>query len=182
MGYKVPNSLLKSLCVRECDNVGGLVLFLCMYVCDCVRVCMCKVKRGMWNSATNTMKNVTENSFCGVSMFFSFQERTQTSFFGFFFFLGGGGCFLSHLGHTGAACRRRTHLSENLVQPLQGTIQMQLYPARSACDSLSPVLGPPAFDKAHAYGAHPGKLIDSFKALVDRLSQQGCKFLVVKYF
>ena len=46
----------------------------------------------------------------------------------------------------------------------------------------SPVLGSPAFDKAHTDGAHPGELVDSFEALVDRLSQQGCKFLVVEYF
>lgn len=35
----------------------------------------------------------------------------------------------------------------------------------------SPVFCSPAFDKAHADGAHPGELVDSFKALVDRLSQ-----------
>lgn len=46
----------------------------------------------------------------------------------------------------------------------------------------SPVFSPPAFDEAHANGAHPGQLVDRFKALVDRLSQQGCKFLVVEYF
>lgn len=47
MGYKVPNSLLKSLCVGECDNVGEFVLLLCMYVCVIVCVCVCvKLKEG----------------------------------------------------------------------------------------------------------------------------------------
>lgn len=54
MGNKVPNSLLKSLCVCIC---------VCMYVC--ASVCVHQVERGMWNRATNTMMNVTENSFCG---------------------------------------------------------------------------------------------------------------------
>lgn len=76
------------------------------------------------------------------------------------------GRFLSCLGHTGAACRRGTHLGQNLVQPLQGTVQMQLDPAWSACDSLPPVLGSPAFDKAHADGAHPCELVDGLEALV----------------
>lgn len=42
------------------------------------------------------------------------------------------------LGHTGAACGWGTHLGQNFVQPLQGPVQMQLDPARSACDSLPP--------------------------------------------
>lgn len=49
-----------------CSSVGAFVL-LC--VCVCVYL-VCKVKRGLWNWATNAMKNVTENSFCGVSIFF----------------------------------------------------------------------------------------------------------------
>lgn len=49
-------------------------------------------------------------------------------------FCGGGAI----LGHTGAACGWGTHLGQNFVQPLQGPVQMQLDPARSACDSLPP--------------------------------------------
>lgn len=49
------------------------------------------------------------------------------------------------------------------------------------CQS-SPVLSSPAFDKAHADGAHPGELVDSLEALINRLSQQGCKLLVVEDF
>lgn len=52
------------MCV--CDSVGAFV-----------HVCVCKGKRGMWNWATNTMKNVTENSFCGGFPFFFFYERTR---------------------------------------------------------------------------------------------------------
>lgn len=35
------------------------------------------------------------------------------------------------------------------------------------CWHCPPVLGSPAFDKAHADSAHPGELVDSLKALVD---------------
>lgn len=71
MGNKVPIFLLKSLyvCVCECDSVCAFVLlFVCVFVCE--------VKRGMWNWATNTMKNGTENSFCGGGSIF-FHERTH---------------------------------------------------------------------------------------------------------
>jgi CII-binding regulator of phage lambda lysogenization HflD len=44
----------------------------------------------------------------------------------------------------------------------------------------SPVLCSPAFDEAHAYGTHPGELVDGLEALVDRLGQQSRKLLVVK--
>lgn len=73
MGNKVPNFILKSLYVYvcECKSVGAFV-YLCVYVCVCV------VFTGMWNRATNTMKYVTENSFCGVSFFFFFfNDRTH---------------------------------------------------------------------------------------------------------
>lgn len=45
------------------------------------------------------------------------------------------------LGHTGASDRRRTHLGQNLVQPLQRPIEVQLDPARSACNRLSSTEG-----------------------------------------
>lgn len=45
---------------------------------------------------------------------------------------------------------------------------------------MVPVLGPPAFDEAHADGAHSGELIDGLEALIDRLSQERCKLLVVE--
>lgn len=46
--------------------------------------------------------------------------------------------------------------------------------------STLPVLRSPAFDKAHADGAHPGQLVNSLEALVDWLGQQCSKLLVVE--
>lgn len=57
---------------------------------------------------------------------------------------------------------------------------MHFYPARGACDILSVILGPPALYKAHANGTHLGKLVDGLKTVVDRLSEQLSKFLVVE--
>lgn len=84
------------------------------------------------------------------------------------------------LGHTGAAYGGRAHLGQNLVQPLEGPVQMQLDPAGGARHCLPSVLCSPAFDKTHANGAHPGQLINSLEPLVHRLSQQCCKLLVVE--
>ncbi len=42
------------------------------------------------------------------------------------------------LWHAGAAEVRRAHLSEHLVQPLQGAVEMQLYPAGGAGYCLPP--------------------------------------------
>lgn len=154
-------------------------MWQCRCVCSFLCVCVCvKLEEGCGTAPQILWRMLQKIHSVGFLCFFFSWKDSHVLFWGVFW----GGCFLSRLGHTGAACRRGTHLSENLVQPLQGTIQMQLDPARSACDSLSPVLGSPAFNKTHADGAHSGKLIDSFKTLVDRLSQQGCKFLVVKYF
>lgn len=43
-----------------------------------------------------------------------------------------------------------------------------------------PVFGAPTLDEAHAYCAHARQLIDRLEALVDRLSQQRRKLLVVE--
>lgn len=75
---------------------------------------------------------------------------------------------------------RRSHLSQNFVQPLQGAVQMNLYPAGGASHILAVVLRPPALDKAHPYSAHFSEFIDSLKAMVDGLTEEGCKFLVVE--
>ena len=45
---------------------------------------------------------------------------------------------------------------------------------------LSAILHPPPFDEADAYVAHPGQLVDSLKALTDRLGQLVGKVLVVE--
>lgn len=59
---------------------------------------------------------------------------------------------------------------------------MDLNPARCACDSLPPVLSTPSFYKAHSYGTHARQLVHRLKPLVNRLSQQRRKLLVVENF
>lgn len=71
------------------------------------------------------------------------------------------------LGDAGAADAGRAHLREHLVEPLQGAVQVQLDPAGGAGHRLSPVLGSPTLDEAHADGAHPGELVDGLEPLVD---------------
>lgn len=59
----------------ECDSVGTFVL-------QCSGAFL-RVKRGMWNWATNTMKYVTENSFCGwmgASFFLTIKGLTTLKF------------------------------------------------------------------------------------------------------
>lgn len=41
------------------------------------------------------------------------------------------------LRHTGAVDARRPHLCEDLIQPLQRTVEMQFYPTRGASHSLT---------------------------------------------
>ena len=57
---------------------------------------------------------------------------------------------------------------------------MNLNPAWGAGDILPVVLCPPALDETHADGAHLGQVVHSFKAMVDRLTEQGSKLLVVE--
>lgn len=74
----------------------------------------------------------------------------------------------------------RSHLSQHFVQPLQRAVQMDLNPAGGAGHVLTVVLRPPALDKTHPYGTHFSEFIDGFKAVIDRLTKECCKFLVVK--
>lgn len=53
-------------------------------------------------------------------------------------------------------------------------------PGTSAGGVCLPVLCPPALHEAHPDGAHPGELVNSLEALVDRLGQQRSKLLVVE--
>lgn len=98
-----------------------------------------KLKEGCGTGPQMLWRMLQKTHSVGSPFFFFMKGLTSLEFndhvmgCGFF-----GGHFLSCLGHTGAACRWGTHLGQNLVQPLQGTIQMQLDPARSACDSLPP--------------------------------------------
>ena len=73
-----------------------------------------------------------------------------------------------------------THLSQHLVQPLQGSIQVNLNPARRAGHILTVVLRTPALYKTHAYRTHLGQLIHSLEPMVDRMTEQGSKLLVVE--
>ena len=47
---------------------------------------------------------------------------------------------------------------------------------------LSVVFSSPTLDKGHPDGAHFGQFIHSFKPMVNRLSEQGGKLLIVEYF
>lgn len=75
---------------------------------------------------------------------------------------------------------RGAHLSQHLIQPLQGAVQVNLNPAGCAGHILAVVLCTPALNKAHADSAHLGELINGLKAVVDRLSQQLSELLVVE--
>lgn len=57
---------------------------------------------------------------------------------------------------------------------------MDLDPTRRAGHILAVVLCPPALDEAHADCAHLGQVVDCLKAVVDRLTQQSRKLLVVE--
>lgn len=75
---------------------------------------------------------------------------------------------------------RRAHLGKDFIQPLQGPVKMNLNPAWGACHILSMVLCTPTLYKAHADGAHLGEFIDGFKTVIDGLSQELSKLLVVE--
>ena len=67
---------------------------------------------------------------------------------------------------------RRSHLREDLVEPLQWAIEVDLDPARRARDVLTMVLGAPALHKAHADRAHLRQLEDGTVAVVHRLKSR----------
>ena len=83
--------------------------------------------------------------------------------------------------HGTAGKPRRSHLNQDTVEPLKGSVEVQLDPARSGGDRLTPVLGAPSLDKTHADCAHPRQLVDRFESLTHRLRQHGREFLVVEY-
>lgn len=88
----------------------------------------------------------------------------------------------SHTLGYRARCLGGGHLREHSIQPLQGTMEMDLYPAWCAGDVLSMVLRPPALHKAHSNGAHLGQSVNSLETLVHTLCQQLGKVLIVEYF
>lgn len=71
-------------------------------------------------------------------------------------------------------------MSEYSVQPLEGSVELQLDPARGGCNILSVVVSPPPLDKTDADNTHLAKFIDCLKSMVDRLSQERGKLLVVE--
>lgn len=73
-------------------------------------------------------------------------------------------------------------MGQYFVQPLQWPIEMNFNPAWSAGHILPVILCPPAFHKAHSYGAHLCEFIDCLESMVYRLRQKSCKFLVVENF
>lgn len=75
---------------------------------------------------------------------------------------------------------RGTHLGQNFIQPLQRTVQVDLYPARCRGDILTMVFGTPSFNETSADGAHFGKFVNGFKSVIDSLSKEMSKFLVVE--
>lgn len=62
---------------------------------------------------------------------------------------------------------RCAHPSENSVQPLEGTVQVDLNPAWGARHILAMVFNSPALYKTHTNRAHLGKLIRRFEAMVN---------------
>jgi len=86
------------------------------------------------------------------------------------------------LAHWAAPKGRGAHLCEDPVEPLQGPVQVKLYPAGSRGDRLSTVLGAPPLDKRHADGAHPRETVDRLKSLVDWLREKRGELLVVENF
>ena len=50
---------------------------------------------------------------------------------------------LRSLGHGGALAVGGSHLCEDPVQPLEGSVEVHLYPAGGGSDLLAPVLLPP---------------------------------------
>lgn len=59
-------------------------------------------------------------------------------------------------------------------------MKVNLNPAGGACDILAVIFSSPTLDKTHPDGAHLSQLIHDFKAMVDGLSEQLGKQLVVE--
>jgi len=75
---------------------------------------------------------------------------------------------------------RAAHLGEDFVQPLEGAMQVHLYPTGGGRNVLSVILGPPPLHERHPNGAHLSKFIDRLKPMVHRLCQERRKFLVIE--
>ena len=76
---------------------------------------------------------------------------------------------------------RGAHLLQDLVQPLQGPVEVDLYPAGRGRDLLPPVLLPPALHERYPDGAHPRQIVDGLEAVVDTVGEEGVELLCVEY-
>lgn len=63
-------------------------------------------------------------------------------------------------------------MRQSLIQPPQGTIEVDLDPTRSAGDVLPVIFRPPSFNKTNPYSAHLGQLIHRLKTEIDAPRQQ----------
>ena len=100
------------------------------------------------------------------------------------------------LGDRGDDVLGAAHLGEHLVQPLEGSVQVDLDPARGRSHILSVILCPPPLHKTHPKenlchtyadkfveipdGAHLGQFVHGLEAVVDGLREEGGKLLVVE--
>jgi len=84
------------------------------------------------------------------------------------------------LGDRGDDVLGAAHLGEHLVQPLEGSVQVDLDPARGRSHILSVILCPPPLHKTHPDGAHLGQFVHGLEAVVDGLREEGGKLLVVE--
>lgn len=75
-----------------------------------------------------------------------------------------------------------THLCKHLVKPLERSIKMDFNPAWCTSYILTMIFCSPTLHKTHSDSAHFSKVIHCLKAMVDRLAEQSCKLLIIKYF
>ena len=78
----------------------------------------------------------------------------------------------NRLRHGRDRIEGRAHLWEYFVEPLQRTVEMNLYPTRRAGHVLAMVLRSPTFHKTHPNCAHLGQLEDGTVAVVHRLQSR----------
>jgi len=77
---------------------------------------------------------------------------------------------------------RAAHLGQDLVQPLQGAVEVNFDPAGSRCNVLSVILCAPAFDERHPDRAHLGQLVHSLESVIHALRQQCGELLIIENF
>jgi hypothetical protein len=66
---------------------------------------------------------------------------------------------------------RRIHFHQNIIQPLEWTVQVDLHPTGGRCDILSVVIAAPTLDKGHPQGTHLSQLKYSFIAMSNTIAK-----------